>query len=418
MGKPEAKEDEAEDEAEEKEEKMSCGCEVHTYKRELTSYEKKVNFAEAKKALDGSEDMLVPQIKRAAKLIYTDLIQQVKDKGILTRFNPEKINSLSPRFLKELNSVFKNNFKTLFKKSLKEAQLELFPNSTKGYAMDDDFLPEEFLKVLEMESFKMVGDYSTDITKKTKNAVTQAIKQGTSEAELAKILMEMSTDYTEKWASTVARTKTTEIYNQARKSYWDTDPLAKQIIVAYKFSAIMDSRTSDVCAELDKMPPFEKGDYTSVITPPLHFNCRSLLVPITKFEDYKPSKPISPETLQSWGGGLILPDSKKFASMPYLYAIGRGNAGDNIIIAAPEVERRIKVLSVSISNAMDTKAKYNLNGQFEGEIAETTGRWDKTFPEGWILEAGTPLSLGVSIGSGIAYTVEYILIDNMGGRIA
>ena len=39
-------------------------------------------------------------------------------------------------------------------------------------------------------------------------------------------------------------------------------------------------------------------------------NCLSILVPITKFEDYKADKPIPVEKLKEWGAGLILPDSK------------------------------------------------------------------------------------------------------------
>lgn len=291
------------------EKKMSGDCgHAHTYKREMLPYEKKCNFTEIAKTLNDSEEMLVPQIKRAAKLIYTDLVQQVKDKGIMRRFEPAKINALAPRFLKDMNMVFKTNFRDLFKKSYKDAQKEIFPSSTK-YAMEDDMLPGEFLKVLEAESFKMVGDYANEITKKVKNSVMQAIKQGVSESELTHILMEEGDGFTEKWAATVARTKTTEIYNQARKTYWDTDPIASQIIEAYQFSAIIDERTSEVCSNLDGKI-FEKNDYTSIIVPPLHFSCRSLLVPITKFEDYKADKPIPVEKLKEWGAGLILPDSK------------------------------------------------------------------------------------------------------------
>ncbi len=287
----------------------ACGCgQTHTYKREMLPYEKKCNFTEIAKTLNDSEGMLVPQIKRAAKLIYSDLVQQVKDKGIMRRFEPAKVNAIAPRFLKDMNMVFKTNFRDLFKKSYKDAQKEIFPASTK-YSMEDDMLPEEFLSVLEAESFKMVGDYANEITKKVKNSVMQAIKQGVSESELTRILMEEGEGFTEKWAATVARTKTTEIYNQARKTYWDTDPIASQIIEAYQFSAILDERTSEICRNLDGKI-FEKGDFTSLITPSLHFNCRSILVPITKFEDYKADKPIPVEKLKEWGAGLILPDSK------------------------------------------------------------------------------------------------------------
>lgn len=411
-------------EAEEDKEDKKEFSQARTYKRDFTSYEKKVNFSLIEKNLNNSEDMLVPQINRACKLIYSDLIQQIKDKGILRRFDPDKVNAIKPRFQKELNLVFKNSFKELFKQSSKDAQKEIFPSSTK-YAMDEDMLPEEFLEVLEAESFKMVGDYSNEISKRTKNKVMQAIKQGVSESELAKILMSDNEDYTDTWAKTVARTKTTEIYNQARKTYWDTDPLASQIIEAYQFSAIMDERTSDVCSKLDGKI-FDKGDFTSVITPPLHFNCRSILVPVTKFEEYKPNAPISIDKLQEWGGNLILPDSKKFTAMPNLTATGKAvNIGDNVVIEAAGLERRIKVLSIVVANS-DAANKAGIafrtdsNGDmlYEQTLPEGVGSFNKEFVDGWILEAGKPLILNLSSGSAVSYTIEYIIIDNLGMRIA
>jgi len=410
----------------EKKEFSKCDCgKTHFYKRELNSYEKKCNFTEITKTLNASEDILVPQIVRTGKLIYSDLVQQVKDKGIMRRFDPAKINAIAPRFLKDMNMVLKSNFKDLFKQSYKQAQKEIFPSTTK-YGMDEDMLPEEFLEILDAESFKMVGDYSNEVTKKVKNLLMSAIKQGASESDITKILMEEGKDFTEKWAATVARTKTTEIYNQARKTYWDTDPIASQIIEAYEFSAILDDRTSEVCSKLDGKI-FEKGDYTSIITPPLHFNCRSLLVPITKFEDYTATKPIEIEKLKEWGGGLILPDTKKFSeSMPSLYAKGKAvNVGDNVIIESTGLERRIKVIDITVANS-DSANKATVGFKtssidelmYVSTLAESVGSFNKHFEDGWIMEAGKPLILSLSAGSSVAYTIEYVVIDNMGVRIA
>ncbi len=58
------------------------------------------------------------------------------------------------------------------------------------------------------------------------------------------------------------------------------------VVAAYQYSAILDDVTSDICAGLDGKI-FEAG---SEPIPPLHFNCRSLLIPITKYEDYKASE--------------------------------------------------------------------------------------------------------------------------------
>ena len=70
------------------------------------------------------------------------------------------------------------------------------------------------------------------------------------------------------------------------------DPDFKGFVTGMMFSAIMDDRTTDVCATLDGQF-FEMGDPDLArVTGPLHYNCCSTLVPITKYET---STPITPE---------------------------------------------------------------------------------------------------------------------------
>jgi SPP1 gp7 family putative phage head morphogenesis protein len=315
--KPKPGEDEEEDEeATEKPKFKPQGARafsLRTYThRKMTRYEKKVDFEGVVNILDMSERRVMPSLRRAAKTIYNDLITQVREKGFLTRFRPEAINDLKPKHLKDMNMVFRNHFTDLFKGAVKGAKDEIYKD-VKGYAKDDDpMLPEDFLRVLQAETFKVVGDYTMEITKKAKNILMQGIKDGVAEAEIVGLLRDEMDEYTERWLSTVVRTKTTEIYNDARKSFWDSDPIAKQVIEAYQFSAILDDRTTDVCRELDGQI-FEKGDFLNTITPPLHFNCRSLLVPVTRFEAYrddpdyvKPGKEPSMDKLKEQGGGFIV----------------------------------------------------------------------------------------------------------------
>lgn len=286
---------------------------LRTYtSRKMTAYEKKVDFGGVLDVLDTSERRVLPALRRAAKAISSDLIGQVRDRGILRRFKPELVNEIQPRFLKDLKMVFRNHFKDLFNGAVKGAKAEIYKD-VKHFASDDDaLLPEDFLRILEAESFKVTGDYSTEITKKARNIIMQGIKDGVAESQIISLLRDELDGYTDTWLSTVVRTKTTEIYNDARKSFWDSDPIAKQVIEAYQFSAILDDRTTDVCRELDGQI-FDKGDFLDRITPPLHFNCRSLLVPVTRFEPYKddpdyvrPGDEPTFDELKKMGGGFIV----------------------------------------------------------------------------------------------------------------
>lgn len=286
---------------------------LRTYtSRKMTAYERKVDFGGVLDVLDTSERRALPALRRAAKAISSDLIGQVRDRGIMRRFKPELVNEIQPRFLKDLKMVFRNHFKDLFNGAVKGAKAEIYKDVKKFASEDDTMLPEDFLRILEAESFKVTGDYSTEITKRARNIIMQGIKDGVSESQILSLLRDELDNYTDTWLSTVIRTKTTEIYNDARKSFWDSDPIAKQVIEAYQFSAILDDRTTDVCRDLDGHI-FDKGEFLDKITPPLHFNCRSLLVPVTRFEAYrddpdyvKPGKEPSLDALKEKGGGFIV----------------------------------------------------------------------------------------------------------------
>lgn len=286
------------------EEELFDKLETRIY-RELTSYEKQLNFKEIERNLDLTEERALRKIKSAAKDIYIDFIDQIKDKRLLTRFKPEAINELSLRFQKPMNIEFRTFMKETFQSSFNQAQKEIFPKMAKKFQMEEERLPEEFLDIIEAESFKLVGDYSVNISNKMRNKLVQGIKNGVNERDLLKELRELGEEETDKWLKTVIRTKTTEMFNRGRKSFFDNDEFAKQIIEAYQFSAVMDDRTSEICRSLDGKV-YEKGEFINHIVPPLHFNCRSLLVPITKFEDYEVDKSPSLDSLKDKGGNLIV----------------------------------------------------------------------------------------------------------------
>jgi SPP1 gp7 family putative phage head morphogenesis protein len=273
---------------------------LHTF-RQKTVYENKVDFTAIARTLATTDSALARALKGAARDIYADFIDQVRDKGLLRRLSPDKINAIEPKFKRPMNAVFARQFRDMFMESMDAARRELFPNGTRRFA--ERILPEEMLKILDAESFKLVGDYTGVITKKGRNILVEAIKNGIAEGEVVKLLRDAMGDETDKWIATVARTKTTEIYNLARRSYWETDPIASQIVVAYQYSAILDERTSEICADLDGQI-FERDLGILRVTPPLHFNCRSVLVPITKFEDYDAKEIPSLDDVKDMGGGL------------------------------------------------------------------------------------------------------------------
>ena len=76
----------------------------------------------------------------------------------------------------------------------------------------------------------------------------------------------------------VVRTNLSDMYNYSRWMHFQ-QPALQNFMEGYQYSAIMDGRTTPVCRYLHgKMISKEES---SEYNPPNHFNCRSILIPIT-----------------------------------------------------------------------------------------------------------------------------------------
>ncbi|AGE60775.1 head morphogenesis [Bacillus phage Eoghan] len=91
----------------------------------------------------------------------------------------------------------------------------------------------------------------------------------------------------QKHAETIARTETTKFYNAGKLARW-LDPELDGFVVALQYDAITDSRTTDLCNELNgKIINVHNQSVIQQYTPPNHFNCRSQWLPVSKYEDYQ-----------------------------------------------------------------------------------------------------------------------------------
>jgi uncharacterized protein with gpF-like domain len=71
--------------------------------------------------------------------------------------------------------------------------------------------------------------------------------------------------------------------NEARFAEF-TDPALDGFVVAFRYSAILDSRTTEICQELHDSVYEADSAVWDQYRPPNHYNCRSLLVPITQLD--------------------------------------------------------------------------------------------------------------------------------------
>ena len=131
---------------------------------------------------------------------------------------------------------------------------------------------------------RFLDEWFEDLTVSHQKRLSQQLRIGMAEGESLRDLTRRVEakggvlDQTRKETETVARTTIAEVANGARESLYEEN---RQIIEEVLFVATLDSRTTITCASLDGQT-FKVGEGPR---PPLHYNCRSVTVPIVKSWD-------------------------------------------------------------------------------------------------------------------------------------
>jgi SPP1 gp7 family putative phage head morphogenesis protein len=99
---------------------------------------------------------------------------------------------------------------------------------------------------------------------------------------------------------TLVRTNTTKAYNRGKVVEF-ADPELEGFVRAVQLSAILDTRTTDICRGADgKIIMLDDDETVKRLTPPLHFNCRSVLVPVTEIDgEFEPASASEVEGVKS-----------------------------------------------------------------------------------------------------------------------
>lgn len=87
------------------------------------------------------------------------------------------------------------------------------------------------------------------------------------------------------YLNTLVRTNTFEALNEARFAEF-TDPAVGDFVLALEYAAVLDSSTTEICRELNGKVYRADSEEWDRIRPPNHFNCRSVLVPVTVIDEW------------------------------------------------------------------------------------------------------------------------------------
>jgi SPP1 gp7 family putative phage head morphogenesis protein len=283
----EEQDDEAEEELEDKQLQTSEVQLKFAYPQAEGNYHKKVNFKQLKNKLNDYDDSLVNEGKSLIKKIYADFFDQLQKKKVITRQDIDVIDEIKLKGLKDLKQLLKQSQMDLYKDAQSQAMTEL---DKSNFAQPTT--SQEFLDLIESENYNFIGDWQYNLKKKARIEVVAAIKDGRPISTVIDILDMDGKKLSEVQLERYARTKHTEVMNRGRVKAFEESG----VVDAYQYSAIMDGSTTPICSALHNKI-FAKG--TEPI-PPCHFNCRSTLIPITKYEKFKPTTSIKGQDPQDF----------------------------------------------------------------------------------------------------------------------
>ena len=238
--------------------------------RELKVFEKKVDFDDIERTIEGGEANYKKNLGDTFKLIINALVNDIRTKKIVEKKRIEQIGKLKlkhiARLRANLNKLMRDAYKLGRVSAKKEAE----------FIIDDPQVldNEEIAKILKERNQFVIDTETSEIMKRGKNVLINGIRSGDGVREVMSDLETVFGDYSKARLETIVRTNFMESFNSGRTAQFQQMPN----IEMYQFSAIMDGRTSDVCIAMDGKI-FNKADL-SLYEPPLHFNCRSLVVPI------------------------------------------------------------------------------------------------------------------------------------------
>jgi SPP1 gp7 family putative phage head morphogenesis protein len=254
----------------------------HDY-RQKTAPEKQVNFQRIERTLDGLEKGFVDQGVVILTAERDKLLRRLKAVNELTSNFKPRINS-APK----MEPVLKRTLDRGFRQGRKEVKAEV--GDTKRF-QNPGVKPKDALAWLASLTSLNVKGIDDDLNKQAALALLKAVDNGEGTQGAMNRIRDVFEPYvgnpkkiqdgkvlTAHRLETIIRTNTTDAFNRGRLTQMrELDDFIERV----EYSAILDSRTTEICNHLDGRIFEVNSPNLDRFKPPNHFNCRSILVSIT-----------------------------------------------------------------------------------------------------------------------------------------
>lgn len=273
-------------------------------RRRFTKYEEVVDFAEIKYTIENITEKINEKVAGYIQESVQEMIRQVDKLKILENKNLDDIDKIKFVNTGEIRDVIKDNLTRVFESGISIARREVMNKKSKrGYSevvkfqFDIDLRamkPEEVIKWIDTHAYDLAGDIKDYFIGEFRDILKNAILRGDNLKSVVSALEKVVSRYVESGVIDVpvsgyrlealVRTNINMAFNMGRRQFFE-DPQLGGFVVGYQYSAILDPRTTRVCQWLDGKTFSVTYKDLEVITPPNHWNCRSILVPITQMDE-------------------------------------------------------------------------------------------------------------------------------------
>lgn len=275
------------------------------FSRELTRFEKRVDFRGIEKRLD--------TVEAEEQIRLTGILERQRD-DFLIRFereakkqniNAKWINNLGLKYGVEFQGSVRAFMGTVFEMGRRDATAEIGKAKKRKRSYIAKVKPEEVIRMLEKTAFWIKNVMWESITKDIQALLINMLETGESPGETAMKIRKIYDPYIgdeqvvvdqkqiEPYRiEVVVRNNSTKAYCNARVAEY-RDPELDGFVRAVQLSAILDTRTTAICRSVDGDIIMLDDPLLDRLTPPLHHQCRTIPVSVTVIDGpFEPTKQV------------------------------------------------------------------------------------------------------------------------------
>lgn len=181
--------------------------------------------------------------------------------------------------IKKLEKLFKNYYSEISEITLKQTNIELKHLSKQKNKYKKIVVPLVTTELgfrAKTEAKRKVRNYRNYINKSIKKTNIDI----SSQKDFKKLVRKKSKAFNNTHVRTVIQTDSIKVANEQRLEVFNESTIVKGL----QFLAVTDNFTTEICSQRHRLVFKLDSNVLFELQPPLHYNCRSILSPVTIFE--------------------------------------------------------------------------------------------------------------------------------------